>query len=109
MDTKSEIHHQHNVELRRFQRACDQILQLNGKLDDLSRRYMSARDNNNKLFRYSLRSRMLVVEGMLSAYCSYAEVKKEEILKLRRQLANENNVQDEMYLNDNGDVAGNNN
>lgn len=85
METKGELYHQHGVELRRFQKACDQILQLNGKLDGLIRRYKVAMDTNNKVFRYSLRSRMLVVEGMLTAYCNYANLKKQEILKLRRR------------------------
>jgi hypothetical protein len=86
MEAKSEIHHRHNIELVRFQRACDQIIQLNGKLDDISKRYLSAKNNNNKFFRCSLRSRILVVEGMLTAYCKYAELKKLQILKLRRKL-----------------------
>jgi hypothetical protein len=86
MEMKLAMYHQHNVELVRFQRACDQILQLNGKLDEISKRYMSAKDNNNKLFRYSLRNRMLIIEGILTAYCSYAKMKKSEILKLRRKL-----------------------
>ena len=90
MEAKKEIYRQHNVELKRFQRACDQILQLNKKLDDLSRRYMSAKENNNKLFQYSLRSRMLVVEGMLTSYCNYANVKKIEIMRLRSKLKEEN-------------------
>jgi hypothetical protein len=86
MEMKSKIYHQHDIELARFQRACEQILHLNGKLDEISKRYMFARDNNNKIFRYSLRSRMLVIEGMLTAYCSYAKIKKMEIMKPRHNL-----------------------
>ena len=87
MEQKRQMFHQHNVELNRFQRACDQIIQLNGKLDSLGRRYLAAKDNNNKCFRYALRSRILVVEGMLTAYTNYAKWKKIDIIKLRQLLA----------------------
>ena len=86
MEVKNEIIYQHDVELIKFKQACDQILQLNGRLDEISKRYFSAKDNNNKLFRYSLRNRMLIIEGMLTAYCGYAKLKKSEIVRLRSKL-----------------------
>jgi hypothetical protein len=82
----AEISHQHDVEYQRFKRACTQILQLNGKLDDLNKRYKAAMAANDKNFRCTLRSRMLVVEGVLTTYTNYANVKKQKILILRRQL-----------------------
>jgi transposase len=100
MEMKIEIYHQHNIEMVRFQRACEQILQLNGKLEEISKRYMSAKDSNNKLFRYSLRNRMLIIEGMLTAYCGYAKMKKSEILELRRKLNVEINSVNEEFSSD---------
>jgi hypothetical protein len=61
---------------------------------------MFARDNNNKIFRYSLRSRMLVIEGMLTTYCSYAKIKKMEIMKLRHNLNNGTDSEDEEFLSE---------
>ena len=89
MEIKNEMYYQHDIELAKFQRACNQIINLNGKLDEIIKRYQSAKDNNNRHFRYSLRNRMLVIEGMLTAYCSYAKMKKSEILTLRRNLNGE--------------------
>ena len=97
MEVKNEIIYQHDVELIKFKRACDQILQLNGRLDEISKRYLSAKDNNNKLFRYSLRNRMLIIEGMLTAYCNYAKLKKSELIKLRSKL---NGSEDEYISSD---------
>jgi hypothetical protein len=105
METKSQIYHQHNIEMVRFQRACDQILQLNAKLDEINKRYKSARDNNNKLFRYSLRNRMLVIEGMLTAYGGYAKMKKSEILKLRSKLNAEINSVNEDVTSEDEDFS----
>ncbi|KAL4240063.1 hypothetical protein ACF0H5_000857 [Mactra antiquata] len=93
-----EMYNQHKVELQRFERACEQIVQLNGKLDELSRRYKNAIDNNNKIFRYSLRSRMLVVEGMLTTYCNYANVKKQQLMSIRHALCGRSS--DEMDMSE---------
>ena len=94
----NEMNYQHDIELLKFQRACNQILQLNGKLEEIIKRYQSAKDNNNRHFRYSLRNRMLIIEGMLMAYSSYAKMKKSEILTLRRKLNDETE-------SDDGDVS----
>ena len=74
---------------RRYQRACDQLLLLNQRLTLLNRRYGSARYNDQKIFRYSLRMRILTVEGLLNAYCNYACLKKNEVLDLRFKLYGE--------------------
>jgi hypothetical protein len=74
---------------KRFRRACDQITHLNGKLYDLQTRYARARNNNDKCFRYNLRMRLLVVEGLVKHYCHYACLKKNEVLDLRFKLYGE--------------------
>ncbi|KAH3734876.1 hypothetical protein DPMN_041327 [Dreissena polymorpha] len=75
---------------RRFQRACDQITFLNGKLEDFNKRYERAIRNEDKCFRYKLRMRILVAEGLLQTYCQYACLKKNEVLDLRFKLYGEN-------------------
>ena len=74
---------------RRFQRACDQIAHLNGKLEDLHFRYKKAREARDKCFRYSLRMRIMAVEGMVKMYAQYACLKKNEVLDLRFKLYDE--------------------
>ena len=43
-----------------------------------------------KHFRYNLRMRIMVVEGILASYCNYACLKKNEVLDLRFKLYGEN-------------------
>lgn len=86
---KFEMYAQLYESQRRFQRACDQMLLLNNRLTALNRRYNNAKIDDQKIFRYRLRMRVLVVEGMLSAYCNYACLKKNEVLDLRFKLYGE--------------------
>ena len=74
---------------RRYQRSCDQLVLLNAKLGELQKRYCKAKAVNHRNFRYHLRMRILVVEGILNAYLNYACLKKNEILDLRFKLFNE--------------------
>lgn len=71
---------------RRFSRACDQILLLNTKLSGLRKRYLSARSSDLKTFRFPLRMRILVLDGMVKRYYHYADMKRNEILELRHKL-----------------------
>ena len=63
---------------RRFNRACDQILLLNTRLHGLKKRYQSARSNDYKTFRFPLRLRIMIEEGMVKQYYHYAEMKRNE-------------------------------
>ena len=74
---------------RRFRRACEQIVHLNHKLDDLQHRYLGAKSNNMKTFRYSLRLRLAVVEGLRNMYYDYAHNKAETVASLREELYGE--------------------
>lgn len=87
---KFEMHAQLYEAQRRFQQACSQIHLLNNKMDQLQRRYVKARDADDKCFRYSLRMRLLTVEGLMKCYCQYACLKKNEVLDLRFKLYGEN-------------------
>ena len=69
-----------------FKRACDQIVQLNRKMDSVMQRYYAARSNVNRNFRYKLRLRLAVVEGIRNMYYDYANLKASEIVTLRRDL-----------------------
>lgn len=83
---KFEMHAQLYDSQRRFSRACDQILLLNTRLHGLRKRYLSARSSDYKTFRFPLRMRILVAEGLVKRYYHYADMKRTEILDLRTQL-----------------------
>jgi hypothetical protein len=74
---------------RRFRRACEQIVLLNHKLEDLQRRYARAKSENRKSFRYSLRLRLAVVEGLRNTYYDYAHGKADHVAELRQELFGE--------------------
>ena len=74
---------------RRFKRACEQIVQLNYSLDSLQQRYNKAKKDNHRSFRYSLRLKIAVVDGMRNMYYDYAHKKAESITDLRRELFGE--------------------
>ena len=71
---------------RRFKKACEQIVQLNYSLDALQLRYNRAKKDNNRSFRYTLRLRIAVVDGMRNMYFDYAHKKAEAVADLRQEL-----------------------
>lgn len=73
-------------EERRFRTACQQIILLNRKLDDLQKRYRSAKKDNLRTFRYSLRLRLAVVEGLRNMYYDYAHEKADQVAVLRKEM-----------------------
>lgn len=52
-------------------------------------RYHAARSNGNRSFRYKLRLRLAIVEGIRNMYYEYANRKAFEIVNLRRDLFGE--------------------
>jgi hypothetical protein len=74
---------------RRFRRACEQIILLNARLGELQIRYNKAKDVNHKSFRYSLRLRLSVLEGLRNTYFEYAHAKAEKVGELRKELFGE--------------------
>lgn len=75
---------------RRFKKACEQIVHLNEKMGDLQFRYNKAWVENHRSFRYSIRMRIAVVEGLINMYYDYAHDKAYTIADLRRELFGEN-------------------
>lgn len=74
---------------RRFRRACEQIVLLNQKLEELQLRYGRAKSDNLRSYRYSLRLRLAVVEGLRNTYYEYAHGKADEVAELRQELFGE--------------------
>lgn len=73
----------------KFRRACDQIVLMNRKLEACSVRYRRAKKSDTKSFRYPLRLRLAVIEGVRNMYYDYATKKAEEVDELRRRLDNQ--------------------
>jgi hypothetical protein len=73
----------------RFRKACQQIVLINQRLAEVRHRYVSARRDNLRTFRYSHRLRLAVVEGMRNTYFEYVHMKVEEIADLRQELYGE--------------------
>ena len=71
----------------RFRRACQQIILLNSRLEELQLRHDQARLGNHKSFRYNLRLKMATVEGVRNSYYEYACWKAETVEELRLRMA----------------------
>ncbi|KAL4220297.1 hypothetical protein ACF0H5_020705 [Mactra antiquata] len=85
-DKKTELQ---QTEIR-FRKACNQINLLNRKMESIHKRYNCAKKNNHRVFRYKLRLRLAVVEGLRNMYYEYANKKATRVVELRRELFNEN-------------------
>ncbi|WAR07222.1 hypothetical protein MAR_017180 [Mya arenaria] len=64
----------------RFQKACDQIVLLNHRLGEVQKRYKMAKRSNNKAFRYNLRLKLAVIEGVRNMYYDFAYSKADALL-----------------------------
>lgn len=74
---------------KRFRRSCEQIVMLNRALTSLQKRYDNAKRRNVRSFRYHLRLRLAVIEGMRNVYYDYAHEKAKQVAELRRELFGE--------------------
>ncbi|VDI51168.1 Hypothetical predicted protein [Mytilus galloprovincialis] len=68
---------------RRFRKACEQIVHMNHRLSNLERRYNRAKKEGNKSFRYTLRLRIAVVDGVREVFYQFAYQKAKEADELR--------------------------
>ena len=70
----------------RTQKACQQMLLLSDKLQYLKDRYEAAVSDNIRSYRYPLRMRIIVLEGVINMYYMYTTEKHREAEELRCQL-----------------------
>ena len=84
MTYKLQEHERHLV------RSCEQIILLNDKIRGLTKRYESAKAECFRSFRYNLRVRLAVVEGVRNVFYEYARDMAEDIADLRRELYGQN-------------------
>jgi hypothetical protein len=71
---------------RRFRGACEQIVHLNNRLSGLERRYAKSKREQQRTFRYSLRFRIAVVDGLRDVYYEFAHKQAKESAILRSLL-----------------------
>ncbi|WAR27880.1 hypothetical protein MAR_013584 [Mya arenaria] len=88
-DTVSEMKNELQQTEVRFRKACNQINLLNRKMESIHKRYNCAKKNNHRVFRYKLRLRLAVVEGLRNMYYEYANKKASRVVELRSELYNE--------------------
>ncbi|OWF49401.1 hypothetical protein KP79_PYT16601 [Mizuhopecten yessoensis] len=74
---------------RRFRRSCEQIVLLNQRIEELQVRYDKAKQTSNCPFRYNLRLKLAVVEGLRNVYYDYARGKAKMVADLRQELFGE--------------------
>lgn len=70
----------------KFQKACRQLAYINHRLADLTQRYNKARRNNQRTFRYNLKLKISVIEGIKSMFYEYIYMKAEDINMLRHDV-----------------------
>lgn len=73
----------------RFHGACHQIELLKTRLREMTSRYSHAKNYDYKTFRYIIRIRIMVIEGLIASYYKYACRKRKQAYSLRRQLYGE--------------------
>lgn len=81
-----------------FHKACNQIILLNNQIDALQSRYDGAVKANKRAFRYSLRLRLAVLEGVRNMFYEYASRKADELEELQHR-----QVRDSTLDNDSSD------
>ena len=73
----------------KFRKACIQLTLLNKQLADVKERYQQAKEDNFRCFRYNLRLKLAVIEGLRNMYYDYAYMKAKDVVKLRHDLFGE--------------------
>ena len=86
MESFSRLHFTLSETEYRFRRACEQVVLINNKLQELQVRYDRARRDELRSFRYNIRLRMSGAEGVRNAYYEYARQKADTILHLRSKI-----------------------
>ena len=57
---------------KKFQLACSQIVLLNNNIDEITVRHRRAAGDNRKSYRYTLRLRLVTLEGIRNQFHKYA-------------------------------------
>jgi len=69
-----------------FRRACQQVILLNNRIEEMKARYDRARSLNRRSFRYTNRLKLCVIEGVRNMYYEFACTKCDEIEEKQTKL-----------------------
>lgn len=86
MDSSSSLYVKLQDAENKTLKACQQMLLLSDKLEYLKNKYEKAVADNIKSFRYPLRMRIVVLEGVINMYYQYTSEKHREAEMLRYEL-----------------------
>jgi len=95
MDNSALTTQLHQLEVK-FYKACDQIIMIDRKLQDMTLRYNHANKDGHRSMRYNRRLQLVTLEGVRAAFYQYADTAAERMTELRCQLHG-----DEILLEDN--------
>ena len=85
----------------KFYKACDQIIIIDRKLQDMTQRYNIANKDGHRCMRYNRRLQLVTLEGVRAAFYQYAEKTAEKMTELKCQLQGEELLtDDESYESD---------
>lgn len=73
---------------------------MNSKVKEMQSRYDRAKTENRRSFRYHIRLRLAVLEGVRNMYNDYAHEKANEIMTLRQDISRSTEPQDEEYMSE---------
>lgn len=71
-------------EVNKLNKSGEQFDQVNKMLDDLEKRYKSTKKNKLGSYRYNLKIRLAVAQGVRNIYLEYARLKLAAMARLKR-------------------------
>ncbi len=75
----------HQLE-EKFYKACDQIVMIDRKLQDITLRYNHANEEGHRSMRYNRRLQLVTLEGVRAAFYQFAELTANKMTELRCEL-----------------------
>lgn len=86
-----------------FRRACGQIMVLNRSISEMQSRYEITMKQQARMFRYTLRVRIAVAEGVRNMFYEFAQQKADLIMELRNQIEQIQDQADDDEFHEYGD------
>ena len=71
---------------RHFRYACQQVMIISRHVEEATRRYHNADRTGDKIFKYNIRLRLSVLDGVRNMYYEFAAKKAAEIVELQQHL-----------------------
>ena len=69
---RDELEHELEIVVVKFKRACKIVKRYNGQIEATQTRYLRAKRDNQRSFRYNLHLKIATLEGVRNAYYAYA-------------------------------------